>query len=69
MKEPITFWGGIFAGFLDLDVKQDPLKSWVDSRAAEAGLKYTAAKQALAARQQQQQRASLDTAQINDSRI
>jgi hypothetical protein len=47
VAEPISFLGGIVAGFLALDVKQDPLKSWIDTRAAEAGLAYQAAKERL----------------------
>jgi hypothetical protein len=47
VAEPISFLGGIVAGFLALDVKQDPLKTWIDTRAAEAGLAYQAAKERL----------------------
>ncbi|KAL4531117.1 hypothetical protein Ndes2437A_g08480 [Nannochloris sp. 'desiccata'] len=47
VAEPISFLGGMVAGFLALDVKQDPLKIWIDTRAAEAGLAYQAAKERL----------------------
>jgi len=47
LAEPISFLGGIVAGFLALDVKQDPLKSWIDTRAQEAGLAYQAARERL----------------------
>ncbi|KAL3835328.1 hypothetical protein ACJIZ3_010064 [Penstemon smallii] len=29
LKEPVAFVGGIFAGLLRLDLKEDPLKEWV----------------------------------------
>ncbi|KAG1677903.1 hypothetical protein FOA52_001321 [Chlamydomonas sp. UWO 241] len=29
IKEPIAFWGGVFAGALGLSVTEDPLKSWI----------------------------------------
>lgn len=51
MREPLSFWGGVFAGFLALDLQQDPLKGWIAERAGEAGLDYLAAKERLAARQ------------------
>ncbi|XP_052182233.1 UPF0426 protein At1g28150, chloroplastic [Diospyros lotus] len=35
IKEPIAFMGGIFAGILRLDLKEDPLKEWV-ARTVEA---------------------------------
>jgi hypothetical protein len=47
VAEPISFLGGIVAGFLALDISQDPLKTWIDSRAAESGIVYQAAKERL----------------------
>ncbi|XP_022885404.1 UPF0426 protein At1g28150, chloroplastic [Olea europaea var. sylvestris] len=29
LKEPVAFLGGMFAGFLRLDLNEDPLKEWV----------------------------------------
>lgn len=57
VAEPVSFLGGIVAGFLALDVKQDPLKTWIDTRAAEAGLAYQAAMERL--EEQQKQRTKL----------
>lgn len=54
VAEPVSFLGGIVAGFLALDVQQDPLKTWIDTRAAEAGLAYQAAKERLEDEQQRQ---------------
>ncbi|KAK1430292.1 hypothetical protein QVD17_12934 [Tagetes erecta] len=34
-KEPVAFMGGMFAGVLRLDLKEDPLKEWV-ARTVEA---------------------------------
>lgn len=42
MRDPVSFLGGMFAGFLALDLNQEPLRSWVQQRAGEAGLKYQA---------------------------
>jgi hypothetical protein len=52
-REPVTFLGGVIAGFLALDIEQDPLKTWVATRAAEAGLAYTAARERLAVQESQ----------------
>ncbi|KAL2478877.1 hypothetical protein Fot_47891 [Forsythia ovata] len=35
LKEPVAFLGGMFAGFLRLDLNEDPLKEWV-ARTVEA---------------------------------
>ncbi|KAF3449129.1 hypothetical protein FNV43_RR09856 [Rhamnella rubrinervis] len=35
VKEPVAFFGGVFAGLLRLDLNDDPLKEWV-SRTVEA---------------------------------
>ncbi|PRW60851.1 UPF0426 chloroplastic [Chlorella sorokiniana] len=56
--DPIAFWGGVFAGALGLDLRQDPLKTWVEQTAAEAGLRYQATVQRLEA--ERQARASYD---------
>ncbi|EFN60005.1 hypothetical protein CHLNCDRAFT_133169 [Chlorella variabilis] len=42
VKEPVAFLGGVFAGFLALDMQKEPLKSWLQETAAEAGLRYQA---------------------------
>ncbi|WJX12672.1 hypothetical protein P8452_03142 [Trifolium repens] len=28
-KEPVAFWGGVFAGILRLDLNEEPLKEWI----------------------------------------
>jgi len=38
VKEPVAFWGGVFAGVLRLNLTEDPLKSWVERTASQAGL-------------------------------
>ena len=40
MKEPVAFFGGVFAGLLGLSVDEpgSPLTAWVDSTAAAAGV-------------------------------
>ena len=40
MKEPVAFFGGLFAGFLGLRVDEagSPLKAWVDAAAEDAGV-------------------------------
>ncbi|KAE8099863.1 hypothetical protein FH972_017808 [Carpinus fangiana] len=35
LKEPVAFMGGMFAGLLRLDLKEDPLNEWI-SRTVEA---------------------------------
>jgi hypothetical protein len=32
--------GGLFAGFLGLDLRDEPLKSWLDQSRAEAGVRF-----------------------------
>lgn len=39
LKEPVAFLGGVFAGLLSLDLKEDPLKSWVERTSAQAGVR------------------------------
>eukprot|EP00252_Welwitschia_mirabilis_P007522 TRINITY_DN1894_c0_g1_i2.p1 TRINITY_DN1894_c0_g1~~TRINITY_DN1894_c0_g1_i2.p1 ORF type:complete len:126 (-),score=22.65 TRINITY_DN1894_c0_g1_i2:102-479(-) len=38
LKEPLAFLGGVFAGLLRLDLKEDPLREWVARTAEAAGL-------------------------------
>nr|ABK24986.1 unknown [Picea sitchensis] len=38
LKEPIAFFGGVFAGLLRLDLKEDPLREWVARTTEAAGL-------------------------------
>jgi len=38
LKEPIAFFGGVFAGLLRLDLKEDPLREWVARTYVAAGL-------------------------------
>ncbi|KAK9821666.1 hypothetical protein WJX74_006130 [Apatococcus lobatus] len=40
LQEPVAFWGGAFAGILGLDLKQDPLKSWLERTSTNAGVAY-----------------------------
>ncbi|KAL5703351.1 hypothetical protein ACHQM5_028452 [Ranunculus cassubicifolius] len=35
LKEPVAFFGGLFAGLLRLDLNEDPLREWI-SRTVEA---------------------------------
>ena len=44
MKEPVAFFGGLFAGFLGLRVDEagSPLKAWVDAAAEDAGARLAA---------------------------
>ncbi|KAJ9526559.1 hypothetical protein V8C86DRAFT_2460789, partial [Haematococcus lacustris] len=30
VKEPLAFWGGMFAGALRLNLNDDPLRSWIE---------------------------------------
>ncbi|XP_045814345.1 UPF0426 protein At1g28150, chloroplastic [Trifolium pratense] len=30
LKEPVAFWGGVFAGLLRLDLNEEPLKEWIN---------------------------------------
>ncbi|WOL09840.1 UPF0426 protein [Canna indica] len=36
--EPVAFLGGVFAGLLRLDLKEDPLREWVSKTAEAAGI-------------------------------
>ena len=36
LQEPIAFWGGFTAGALALNLKEDPLRSWLERTAADA---------------------------------
>ncbi|KAH7550593.1 hypothetical protein ACOSQ2_024293 [Xanthoceras sorbifolium] len=38
LKEPIAFAGGMFAGLLRLDLKEDPLKEWVTRTVDASGI-------------------------------
>eukprot|EP00897_Mesotaenium_endlicherianum_P004696 jgi/Mesen1/4254/ME000022S03548 len=38
IKEPIAFFGGLFAGILRLDLNEEPLKDWVAKTAEAAGV-------------------------------
>ncbi|DBB08615.1 hypothetical protein WJX82_006801 [Trebouxia sp. C0006] len=35
-QEPVSFLGGIFAGFLGLSLDQDPLRDWIEQTAADS---------------------------------
>ncbi|CAA6666608.1 unnamed protein product [Spirodela intermedia] len=37
LKEPVAFMGGVFAGLLRLDLKEEPLKDWIAKTAEAAG--------------------------------
>ncbi|CAK9249617.1 unnamed protein product [Sphagnum jensenii] len=38
LKEPIAFFGGVFAGLLRLDLNEEPLQEWVARTSEAAGL-------------------------------
>lgn len=38
-KEPVAFFGGLFSGLLRLDLKEEPLKDWLEKTADAAGVK------------------------------
>ena len=38
MKEPVAFFGGMFAGMLGLSVNDEPLREWVDKASEAAGM-------------------------------
>eukprot|EP00890_Picochlorum_soloecismus_P002825 jgi/Picsp_1/3543/NSC_06381-R1_upf0426 protein chloroplastic-like len=46
-QRPLSFFGGAIVGILALDISQDPLKSWIEERAAESGLAFRAARKKL----------------------
>eukprot|EP00976_Prorocentrum_cordatum_P071333 1180281-Prorocentrum_minimum.AAC.2 len=50
VKEPVAFFGGVFAGLLKLDVEDEPLKDWVERTAEAAGVTPEEARAAAAAR-------------------
>lgn len=37
LKEPLAFWGGVVAGILRVNLDEEPLKSWVEQTAEQAG--------------------------------
>lgn len=39
VQEPVAFLGGLFAGLLRLDLKEDPLREWVEKTVEAAGIK------------------------------
>ncbi|GAQ93075.1 hypothetical protein KFL_012840020 [Klebsormidium nitens] len=39
LKEPVAFFGGLFSGLLRLDLKEEPLKDWLEKTADAAGVK------------------------------
>ena len=44
LQEPIAFLGGVFAGFLGLNIAQDPLQEWIAQTAADARVSPSIAK-------------------------
>nr|KYP43071.1 hypothetical protein KK1_035514 [Cajanus cajan] len=38
LKEPVAFFGGMFAGILRLDLNEEPLKEWVTRTVEGAGI-------------------------------
>eukprot|EP01025_Chloroclados_australasicus_P055591 TRINITY_DN6771_c0_g1_i1.p2 TRINITY_DN6771_c0_g1~~TRINITY_DN6771_c0_g1_i1.p2 ORF type:complete len:132 (-),score=12.56 TRINITY_DN6771_c0_g1_i1:249-617(-) len=54
VKEPVAFFGGMLAGVFGLNLEEDPLKTWIQTTAAAAGISYEVAN-----RQVQQQLDSL----------
>lgn len=38
LKEPIAFFGGVFAGLLRLDLNEEPLRDWVARTSEAAGV-------------------------------
>ncbi|KAI8462983.1 MAG: hypothetical protein J3K34DRAFT_162153 [Monoraphidium minutum] len=38
LKEPVAFFGGVFAGALGLSERDEPLRGWVERTAAQAGV-------------------------------
>jgi hypothetical protein len=39
LKEPVAFFGGLFSGLLRLDLKEEPLRDWLEKTADAAGVK------------------------------
>ena len=58
MKEPVAFFGGMFAGFLGLSVddKDSPLSRWVETTAEAAGRKRPAEARATVAMERKKER-------------
>ena len=40
LQEPVAFWGGFTAGALALNLKEDPLRSWIERTAADAKVRH-----------------------------
>ena len=40
LQEPVAFWGGFTAGALALNLKEDPLRSWIERTAADAKVRW-----------------------------
>ncbi|XP_062160288.1 UPF0426 protein At1g28150, chloroplastic isoform X2 [Alnus glutinosa] len=38
LKEPVAFMGGMFAGLLRLDLKEDPLNEWITRTVEASGI-------------------------------
>ncbi|KAK3246823.1 hypothetical protein CYMTET_43653 [Cymbomonas tetramitiformis] len=38
IKEPVAFFGGMFAGLLKLDLQDEPLREWVENTAKASGV-------------------------------
>ncbi|XP_040998889.1 UPF0426 protein At1g28150, chloroplastic isoform X1 [Juglans microcarpa x Juglans regia] len=38
LKEPVAFMGGMFAGLLRLDLKEEPLKEWIERTVEASGV-------------------------------
>lgn len=43
LKEPVAFFGGMFAGMLGLSTGDEPLKSWVEKTSEAAGVRVVRA--------------------------
>mmetsp|Transcript_25966 Transcript_25966/g.43527 ORF Transcript_25966/g.43527 Transcript_25966/m.43527 type:complete len:149 (+) Transcript_25966:158-604(+) len=50
VKEPVAFFGGVFAGVLKLEVDDEPLKDWIERTAETAGVTPEEAQAAAAAK-------------------
>lgn len=37
-QEPVAFMGGVFAGFLRLDLNEDPLRDWISKTVEASGI-------------------------------
>lgn len=38
IKEPVAFFGGVFAGLLKLDLEDEPLREWVENTSKASGV-------------------------------